>query len=276
MKKKIGHFYIAIGMLFIIPLLSCGNAESKINTEKETENVLADKSSPGNLPATESSSLELEKAKNDGKTVFLVVFNKEGADKDKALKIAKDASAKKAKETKVIELNTGVKANSDLVTKFRLAGAPLPLIIVIDINGNAAGGVVLADATVDVLLNIIPSPKFSEVLKALTEQKGLLVVAYKEGMENKSKAIEKCKKAIQLMNNSAVLVELDIDNTNEASLMKQLQVDFMATEPVIFAINKNGQVTGNFDIKASTNELKNATKKVIQSGCGSGCKPGGC
>lgn len=264
---------LALGMLLFIPLLSCGNAESKTTPEYEKEKVIIEETTPVASVIAAVTSTELEKAKKDGKTVFLIVYDKEGADKDKAIKIAKDASSKKAKVTTVVELNITDKANSDLITKYRLAGAPMPLLLVIDKNGIAAGGMVLADATVDGLLKIIPSAKYSEVLKAINEQKGLLIVAYKKDMINKSKAIENCKKVVQTMSNSLVLVELNMDDANEAVLIKQLNVSSIATEPIIYAINKSGQVTGTFDIKASTDDLKNATNKVIKSG---GCGTGGC
>lgn len=213
---------------------------------------------------------QIEQANKKGKTVFLVVYEREGADKDKAVKIAREAHLKRAKTTTVIELNKSDKANNELITKYRLAGAPMPLLLVIDKNGIPAGGLVLANATADALIKIIPSAKHSEILKAINDQKGVLIVAYKIGMVNKTKAIENCKKAIKSMNNGAVMVELNIDDANEANLIKQLKVNTSTTEPIIYTVNKLGQITGIFDVNASTIDLKNAISKVIRGCCGPG------
>ena len=217
----------------------------------------------------------IETANKSGKAVFLVVFDKAGADKDKAMMIAKDASAKKSNSVAVIEANTTDSENSGLVAKYRLAGAPLPLILVLDKNGTAAGGFVLAQATADGLVNTIPSPKFSEILKGLSSQKSVLIVAYKESMVKKTAAIAKCNEAVKSMNNGAITVELNIENKDEATLLNNLRVNALATEPVIYAINKAGQVTGTFPGETAATQLVLAANKVASSGCGpSGCAPG--
>ena len=223
----------------------------------------------------DGAASKIESANKSGKAVFLVVFDKTGADKDKAMSIAKEALAKKPASAHVVELNTVDADNSGLIAKYRLAGAPLPLILVLDKNGTAAGGYTLAQATPDGLVSIIPSPKFSEILGGLTAQKSVLIVAYKESMVKKGTAIAKCKEAVKSMNNSAITVELNIDNKEEATLLNNLKVNALATEPVIYAINKAGQITGTFPSETASTQLVLAANKAASSGCGpSGCAPG--
>ena len=83
---------------------------------------------------------ELASANKAGKAVFLVAYNNPGVDADKAFAIANDARKNLTTTTAVIKMKTTDAANSSLVTKFRLSGAPLPLILVLDKNGNPAGG----------------------------------------------------------------------------------------------------------------------------------------
>jgi len=216
----------------------------------------------------------IESANKNGKAVFLVVFDKTGTEKDKAVNIAKEATAKSPNTAQVVELNTLDAENSGLIAKYRLSGAPLPLILVIDKHGTAAGGFVLAQATSEGLLKAIPSPKYSEILQGLSAQKSVLVVAYKESMAKKAEAITKCNEAIQLMTNG-ITVELNMDNKEEASLMNNLKVNKLATEPIIYTVNKLGQVTGNFSVTTPTSELVSAANKTATSGCGpKGCAPG--
>jgi len=263
---------VAILMISLSFFASCKNSSSENVVKDDISNVQNLENNSVSETSVGGVSEQINEAAKKNKAVFLVVFNKEGAEKEKTLSIAKEAAAKNPKTIQVIELNTSDNANSELVTKYRLTGAPLPLIIVLDKNGIAAGGLVLADATVDGLLKIIPSPKYSEILKALNNQKAIFIVVYKQTMPDKAKAIENCKKTVESMNNGASVVELNIDNKNEEILITQLKVNTLATDPVIYAINKAGQVTGTFDINTSTADLKNAANKVIKS---SGCCPGG-
>lgn len=215
----------------------------------------------------DGAASKIESANKSGKAVFLVVFDKNGPDKDKAMSIAKEALAKKPAGAQVIELNTVDTDNSGLIAKYRLAGAPLPLILVLDKNGTAAGGYTLAQATPDGLVSVIPSPKFSEILSGLSTQKSVLIVAYKESMVKKTTAIAKCNEAVKSMNDGAITVELNIDNKEEATLLNNLKVNTLATEPVIYAINKAGQITGTFPCETATTQLVLAANKVAASSC---------
>jgi len=212
-------------------------------------------------------------ANKNGKAIFLVVFDKKGADKEKAIGIAKKALIKKSNSAKIVELNTTEASNTGLVSKFRLTGAPLPLIIVIDKNGVPVGGLLLSEATPEKLSEMIPSPKYSEVLKALNDKKSVFIVAYKETMVEKNKAIANCISAAKAMNNGATVVLLKIDNKAEKSLIENLRINTIATRPAIYAINKSGQITGTFTPEANVVQLTKAANKVA-SGCGSGCASG--
>ncbi|MDD4644961.1 MAG: hypothetical protein PHY99_03135 [Bacteroidales bacterium] len=214
----------------------------------------------------------IEAANKSGKTVFLVVYDKTGADKEKAMSIAKEAKAKKPDVTQIVEFNTTDVANKDLIARYRTAGAPLPLILVIDINGTATGGFLLAEATSEGLLNLIPSPKFSEILKGLSAQKCVFLVAYKGSMAQKAVAVAKCTEAVKMMSNGASIVELNIEDKGEESMVKNLKIDPAIIAPEIHTINKAGQVTGVFNSDTDPAQLVKSAKK---SSTGSCCPAGG-
>lgn len=275
---------IALSLLFTSLASACNNTPSLVG-ESNTD-VLAYEAKETEMSPSESTEAVTVLAKTSdmiaaaakaGKAVFLVVFDKAGEDKDKAMAIAKEASAKKPKTIEIIELNTSDAGNSDLVTKYRLAGAPLPLIIVLDKNSIAAGGLILSEATADGLLDIIPSPKYSEVLKALNDQKAVFIVTYKETMAGKAQAISSCNEAAKSVPNGAVVIQLNIDSKTETVLLNNLKVNSLSTEPVIYVINKAGQVTGTLKSDAKVTDLATAATKVIRGGCcpggGGGCGP---
>lgn len=266
---------IILSMLCVPLMASCNNSKAKNASDQSLSavNVSNVKATPEETLNKKGAAGQIEAVNKAGKTVFLVVFDKKGSDKEKAMSIAKKALTKKSNSVKIVELNTTEASNKDLVAKFRLTGAPLPLIIVIDKNGIPAGGLLLSQATPEALSEMIPSPKLSEVLKALNDKKSVLIVAYKETMVEKNKAIANCLSAAKAMNNSAVVVLLKIDNKAEKSLIENLRINTIATRPAIYAINKSGQITGTFTPETNVAQLTTAANKVV-SGCGSGCASG--
>ncbi|MFA6873858.1 MAG: hypothetical protein WCQ86_07770 [Bacteroidaceae bacterium] len=266
---------IILSMLCTPVMASCNNpkASNRGNQTLSATNVNNLEETPRNTSQGKGVAEQIKSVNKAGKAIFLVVYDKKGADKDKAIAIAKKALLAKSNSVKILELNTTEASNKELVTKFRLTGAPLPLIIVIDKNGTPTGGLLLSQATPDALSKLIPSPKFSEVLKALNDEKSVFVVAYKETMIEKTKAIASCKEATKAMNNGATIVLLNIENKAEKLLIDNLRINTIAKEPIIYVINKSGQITGTFTPKVNSAQLSAAANKVI-SGCGSGCASG--
>lgn len=263
-------------LTFAVSLLLAGQvfATSNRPVGLESSNSLTFSSESMTGPGKDAGAL-IKAANKNGKFVFLVVFDKAGADKDKAMSIAKAASAQKKRAVEVIELNITDTDNSEIVEKFRLSGAPLPLIMVLDKNGTPAGGFRSGQATADDLVKTIPSPKFSEIIKGLTERKSVFIVAYKKSMTHKTVAIANCNEAAKSMNDGAIVIELNIEDKEETTLLQNLKVDLSANEPVIYAINTTGQVAGTFNSETAPAQLVLAANKVVSSGCGpKGCAPG--
>jgi len=232
----------------------------------------------GLIRVSAQTSAEIEKAGKSSKPVFLVVYNTSNAETDKALSIANEAKKNLKTSSVVVKMNTAESANQTLVSKFRLAGAPLPLILVLDKNGNATGGFVLKDATPGKLVDLIPSPKNSEIIAALTAGKSVYVVAYKESMTSKKNIIDNCYLACNKMENKSVIVKVDMDDKNETKLLQTLKCDLNAKEPVTYVINSSGQITGTHNGLTDVSTLVSSAKKAPVSSCcpGGSSKTGVC
>lgn len=231
----------------------------------------------GMLRVNAQTATEIEKANKSCKPVFLVAYNANGTDADKAFSIADGAKKNLKASSVVIKMNTSDAANSALVTKYRLAGAPLPLILVLDKNGSATGGLILKDATSEKLIDMIPSPKTSELIKALGDGKSAYVVVYKESMTSKKNIMDNCAVACSKMDNKSVTVMVAMDDKNEMKLLQSLRCDMNAKEPVTYVINKSGQITGAHNGITDVNTLVSSAKKAPASGCcPSGAPAGGC
>ena len=143
----------------------------------------------------------------------------------------------------------------------------MPLILVLDKNGAAAGGLVLKDATPEKLAELIPSAKSSELLKALGEGKSVYIVVYKESMTSKKSIADNCAVACRKMDNKSVTVMVALDDKNETKLLQSLKCDLNAKEPVTYVINTAGQVAGSYSGLTDVNTLVSTAKKAPAGGC---------
>jgi len=233
----------------------------------------------GMINVNGQTSAEIEKAAKACKPVFLVAYNVNGAEADKAFSIANEAKTALKSSSVVIKMNTTDAANNAIVAKYRLAGAPMPLILVLDKNSTITGGLPLNDATAAKLVEMIPTPKTSELLKAIADGKSVYVVAYKESMTSHDKAMDNCAMACGKMENKSVTIKVEMDDKKEAKLLQILKCDLNAKEPVTYVINKSGQVIGTHNGLIDVNTLVASAKKAPAGGCGpssGGCAPGAC
>ena len=220
-----------------------------------------------------SVQADIEKANKKDKTVFLVVTEPGVAGAENAVSVAKQASEKVAQST-VIEMNRADSNNNQLVSKYRLAGTQLPLILTIATNGAAAGGLPAAQATPENLVNMIPSPTKADVLQALSERKAVFVVASRKSMVDREKILETCKNACNQMKNKAAFVSIDMDDEKENLFLSQLKINKLSTVPVTAVINSQGKITGSFNGSVEVKQLVQAATKKPKGCCPDGSKKG--
>ena len=231
----------------------------------------------GIIQVNGQTNSEIEKAAKACKPVFLVACNVGGADTVKAMAMANEARKSYKGSSVVIKMNTSDATNSALVTKYRLAGAPMPLILVLDKNSTVTGGLPFKDASAAKLVEMIPSAKTSEVLKAISEGKSVYMVAYRESMGNQKNIMDNCAMACSKMDNKSITVKVDMNDKKEATLLQSLKCDMNAKEPVTYVINKSGQVIGTHNGITDVNTLVSTAKKAPASGCcPTGAPAGGC
>ncbi|MCX6281253.1 MAG: hypothetical protein NTU51_04765 [Bacteroidetes bacterium] len=231
----------------------------------------------GLIRANAQTATEIESANKSCKVVFLVAYSTAGADADKAFAMANDAKKSLKSSSVIVKMNTSDAANSSLVAKYRLAGAPLPLVLVLDKNGTPSGGLVLKDATAEKLVDLVPTPKTSELIKALADGKSVYVVVYKDAMPSQKDIMNNCATACSKMDNKSVTVKVSLDDKKETKLFQTLKCDVNAKEPVTYVINSAGQVTGTHAGLTDVNTLVSSAKKAPASSCcPGGAKAGGC
>ena len=215
--------------------------------------------------ASASAQKDLDSAANSGKVAFVVVTDQGTAGADQATDMAKQA-AKQVKKSTVVKLDRSDPANVDLVAKYRLAGAPVPLILVSARNGVLAGGLPAAQATADKLVALVPSPKKAETLLALQSGKAVLLSISRQSMTKQTDARTACAAACGQLQDRCTTVQIDMDDPAETAFLTSMKVNLASTEPVTLVVNAQGQVTGTYTGAADATLLvQAATKKA--GGC---------
>ena len=222
------------------------------------------------LAAAASPQNDLDAAARKGKLAFLLISEPGTAGLDQAKEMIQSAM-KQVNGSVLVEMNRTDAGNADLVARFRVAGAPLPLILVIAPNGVAAGGVLAGQASVEKLVKLAPSPKKTEVLSALQSGKAVFITAARKGMGAQVMAQESCARASGQVGAASISILVNMDDPAEAQFLADLKVSPLATEPVTVVVNAVGQVTGTFVGAAAVGDLVAAARKK-----GGGCAPGAC
>jgi hypothetical protein len=218
----------------------------------------------------------IESANKSGLSVFLVITDPANENTQKAMDIANQAHSKVVK-SEVIQMNRSDAANQELVARYGVSKAPLPLILVIACNGVVTGGYPLYQATADLLVNLVPSPVKSDVLKALSNGKSVFLVVSSKNMKEKDDVMNTCSQACIEMQNNAKLICLDLDDHKEKAFIAELKIDPAITSPQTFVINSKGQITGTFNDDVTSTTLVATAKKLpaakgcCPSGSGAGC-----
>lgn len=258
------------------------NACSSSNAEKKQ----AGASSPVNQTQTRTSiqssktgnskiQIELDNAKKASKAVFVVITGNGVTETDKAVTIAKGAIAI-YKNAVVVQMNRDDEENSLQVSEWRLAGVPLPLILVFSPKGVLSGGKILSQATSENIAALLPSPKLEEVYAAIGGGQPAFVVFTKKSLSDRTQVLQACKEAVSKLNNKAVIVEVDLDDQNEAAFINQVRINRSATTSTTLVINTQGQVAGTSKTVPDAAKLVASTTQAVKSGCGPGCGPAGC
>lgn len=209
---------------------------------------------------------DLQAAAQAGNVAFILIYDQTAARMDQARQIVAGA-CQQLPGSVAIEVDRNDATNAEFVTKYKVATAPVPLVLVASSTGVITSGLVIQErATVDFLVKTVPSAKKAEIVKALSERNAVIVTASRRGMPTTNAVNTACMLACQQMPGRSVQVEIDMDDPAEASFLRELKVNLASTEPVTLVANAQGQIAGIYTGEVQVSELvAAATKKV--GGC---------
>lgn len=216
---------------------------------------------------------EIRTANKAGKTVFLIVTD--AAAKD--LAAARQTAAQVMKQTPnsvVLELNRSDPAQAAAVRGYRVAGAPVPLVMVIAPNGVAAGASLVKKGAVDRLLRLVPTPGKAEYLKVLSQRQTAIVIFSHAKMKQQSAVFEQVSKVVEQTKGKVSPVLVDVSSPAERKFLAEWKIDTKAAQPTVVVMNPKGLTLGRVTGTPTAAQLVEMTKK--KPCCGdpscSGCK----
>jgi hypothetical protein len=226
--------------------------------------------------AQASPRKDLDSAAKHQKVAFILVTDQGAIGVDSAREMIRQAM-RQVKKSTLVEVDRSSPENADLVAKCRVAGVPVPFILVTARDGIVAAGVSAAQATSERLVALVPSPKKTEVLQALRSGNAVLISVNRKGMATQPGADAACTAACGQLADKCVRIRIDMDDPQEAGYLSSMNVDLASSEPITLVVNSQGEVTGIYAGAADVASLvQAATKKSIPCcppGSGKSCGP---
>jgi hypothetical protein len=215
----------------------------------------------GAAPSAQAAATDdVATANAAGKAVFLIVTDGPGPGLDAARATAAAAHAL-APTTSIVELDRRDPAQAPAVAAYRVAAAPVPLLLVIASNGVATGAAKPGEGAAQRLVSLIPSPKKAEYLKILSQQRVALVAFSRAAMPERSGLFESLTPAQQTLGAKAALVLVDLDDRAEARFVADLKVDAASAQPMLVVVNPKGVVLARLSGAPKAEEIVAAASK---------------
>ena len=169
-------------------------------------------------------------------------------------------------------MNRDELANSGLVVKFGVGAVSLPFILVISPKGVPVAGVPSSQASTDMLVKSVPSPRQDDVLMAISEKKPVFIVISKKTFTDKKTILANCKSASSKMATKPVIVEVDFDDAVEKAFLTQNGVSAPVNgKSTTVVVGVSGQISETFTEEPTEEKLTTAATKVVKTG---GCCAG--
>jgi hypothetical protein len=178
---------------------------------------------------------------------------------------------KRANSTKV---NIADPAEKGIVDKFKLEGAPSPLVLVLAPNGALTGGFPVEFFDEKQLMEAFATPCMEKCLKALQDGNLVFLCIQNTSSNSKDAALEGVMnfKADPRFSRFTQIVMLDPTDSAETKFLGQLKVDPKSSEAVTVLLTPPGTVAGKFSGQTDKAKLVTAISAARSGCCGSGSK----
>jgi len=295
MKKIVALGYMVIIAGIICPVMAAGNGEKKPSSQPAAGTHAKQSETPpgaAQVPVfkPEASPAEgqgpgmvaLAKASAANKYLF-IFFSKADDENTMALRKVFDAAmVKSAKKADPAAVKIDDPAEKEIVAKYGVSRAPMPLVLAVAPNGAVTKGL---PATFDekTLLDAFASPGMEKSLKALQDRKLVLLCVQNNSTKDAAAAMKGVhefaadKKLATDTGIVTVVVQIDPADAAEAQFLTQLKIDPKTEQAVTAFIAPPGVVLSIIKGATTKEAFMTVLKAALSGGCGpGGCGPGGC
>lgn len=256
----------AIGVAAVTALCWCVSAAAIPPDKKPPAAASVDAGSSKGLAA-------IKRAAETQKYAFLFFYQAEDEQTRALRPIFNSTMQKVADRAEGAEINVTDQAEQDVVAKFKVDRAPMPLVLALAPNGAITGGYPLKFDE-QMLMNAFCSRSTWECLKALQDGKLVFLCAQNKATKFGQEAMlaVTAAKAEPQYAGVSEIVMLDPSDQTEADAVKRLGIDSQATEAMTIVIAPPVTIVNRFK-GAVTKDAIVAEIKKAAAGKG-GCCPG--
>jgi thiol-disulfide isomerase/thioredoxin len=283
MMKLNKKFMIAVPAVLIaviiLSLIATGNekkstAGNNVKNKGSSVKRIADGKVEDNASKTNGKgTAAIEKAAKAGKYIF-VLFYKNKNEQTRKMKESLSAVVKEhANRARLIEIDAAAASEQDIVKKFDLSRAPMPLVLAIAPNGAVTGGFP-QKVTSEQLEKCFVSKLIMKVLKPMQEGKVVLVLLQNSSTRFNSESAKAAGDFAvdKKLNGFVEIIRQDPLDSEAKDFLEQCKLDKKILQATIVFLVPPGRIAGIFPGKTTKKTLMAA----LASCSGGSCKPGSC
>jgi hypothetical protein len=272
-------FALVAGSLALVALTGCGDSIANTkNMDAGNANGRSNTSSGNSRKGSGKGMAAIKQAADVGKYIFMF-FSKTDDDQTLAMrKVFQKAMEKVADRAQWVAVSTTDSSEKDIVAKFDLRRAPMPLVLAMAPNGAITGGFPNKFEEQQ-LLDAFATPVTEKVMKQLQNNKLVFVCVQNDKTKSNDAAMQGVRdvKADARFAGATEIVMLDPADSAEASFLADLKIDPKTEEAMTVFLAPPGAAIAEYKGATDKAELVATLQKASSGSCAGGsCGPGGC
>jgi len=266
--------WFCVGLMFVVAAVGASPAAGQQRVARvpsTTGEAAPSVASPGQAA--------LERAAAAKKILFIFFWKEKTPQTEKALGVWQTAMTNMADVADSVAIQTANPAEKKIVERFAVSRSPMPMVLAVAPCGAVTKAVT---GTFDEkkLRAAIVSPGTQLCLKALQDRKLVLLCVGNQTAEQGQNLVPKGVQefqADQRYSKATEVVLVSASDANEATLLKEFQVDPRAQQAAVVFLAPPGSLVGKFNGNPTKEQLV-AKLTAAQSSCcpGGQCGPNGC
>jgi hypothetical protein len=271
-------FALVAAGLMGVALTGCESSDAATENVQAAEAKRQPKTSPDNSASISGKGMAAIKQASEANKYLFLFFSKTDDEQTSAMRKVFDvAMAKLSDRAQSVVVNITDSSEKDIVEKYDLDRAPMPLVLAMAPNGAITGGFPTKFEEQN-LLDAFATPCMENVMKSLQDGKLVFVCV----QNDKTKSNDTAMRGVRDFQSDArfasatEIVTLDPADEKEASFLGDLRVSPDIAEAITVFLVPPGQAIGKVEGATDKDGLVELLSKA-STACGpGGCGPGGC